>query len=1006
MKTIKENLIMKSKLKNTTAVATLAMLAISTGNIAKIRAKAIAITLAIALGIGTTTNAYADVTDQSIIAAGTLTEDGTYTLSGQSWTNGGIGINADVTINVTGTNNISVSTDNTTYGATAALYIETGKTLTLNLASGATLTLTSTANAKNSSGIHNNGTITISGSGTVIAEGLFTGNDGSVGSGVLNSGTFTLSGATLSLPTTSTNYGFYNSTAEAKAFIKAGSTVDNGNGGSATAVNGNLNAIIDVDDNTNVDVTTGLHNTNYQSTSGSDTWYWFAPYFTVTTPPATVTQGHTLTLEGTNLTEDYTVPTDNDGYDATNPFGGQTFKNVESLIINGVSIPNPAFATGEDAGTKVSFNIPADFATGTNYKVQVRFQILPTSGDNTYYLTENIGTIEVTAAPTVTVTTTAATLEGNVTLEAGVYTFKLKPIKEFTGGKFTFATSTPTPVAGDVTEGVHTFTVSEVTADLELAATYSAPLLIEKGIGITSVTQPTTENPKTFTATPTKTATNGLWTFGYTKQDETTVKADTANITDNENGSYTITLKDDSEINNLVVTVNYVIPDLDEPTPPVAEEPKDPNTVTEEDAGNAFVAIEGKNDGPDSVYYKEAVTDVPRTTQLLPGTTVTTKATLTQKIEKVTGSELVISFAGPLATVVPSLTVEIPTEGIAQGEIPIVYVFQSTEASVLKAQQAQSLQLRDETNSAQSHAEYKNGILYIYLVGIKEDALGNQSSTAQLNLKEGAAAAVTVATVEGEIKLYDHPLNLTISNTVPSTNFPGSFTLTGEYEIGSLFYRIGAENYKVFTGEILQSEIARLANGELLYLTLNYKDFNNVIVYVPNTFEGTSPSPIPQNRNVTVLLAKDGSIITTGLTSNEEFKFTFTPTVSYDDGTVELTFTRDGLPVQNPPTVEGTTTPIDGTYNITLKNVKTSNLVVTLHYNTTTQIQIVTDNKVWTDKNTLYIQTKNNGTAVVYDVNGKIVKTVATKQGINNIQLNTGVYVVKVGKETFKVVTK
>jgi hypothetical protein len=108
--------------------------------------------------------------------------------------------------------------------------------------------------------------------------------------------------------------------------------------------------------------------------------------------------------------------------------------------------------------------------------------------------------------------------------------------------------------------------------------------------------------------------------------------------------------------------------------------------------------------------------------------------------------------------------------------------------------------------------------------------------------------------------------------------------------------------------------------------------------------------------------------------------------------------------------VEGNEIPNeDGTFTVTLKGVKVSDLQVVVTYTQGGEVgnANVDNDKVWSNNGTLFINSITNSIAKVYNINGGLVKSVKVDANtLTTAELPQGVYIVTLNGKTTKVNTK
>jgi hypothetical protein len=383
---------------------------------------------------------------------------------------------------------------------------------------------------------------------------------------------------------------------------------------------------------------------------------------------------------------------------------------------------------------------------------------------------------------------------------------------------------------------------------------------------------------------------------------------------------------------------------------------------------------------------------------------------LTHPIDR---QELLIYFDGPLADEVGPIHVyDVP---LNKNNIAVTIRFVSSKQDL-----AGSVSTRAAATESYAVYDEANNRLYIYLVDIDVDGLEKELSNIRITLLDG----VDVGTGDYEIILYNHPIYLVPNNGVPSINYAGYFSLAGDYPTdGTLVYRL--ENNTEWTEyrpstNLKSSEIARLADGELLYFALQGLGApTRVFVYKPKTYDnvgGDGGSYLPSlPRNIFISATGDSEALLTfnpgsgqGITTDGNFTFTVTPTQLIPGYEISLLFYKDWLTVSNPPTYSGHETPdVNGVFTITLTNIKVSDLQVVVGYRQGVGNANVDADKVWANGNTLFINSTTNGIVKVYSIAGSLVKTVKVEANtLTTAELPQGTYIVTLNGKTTKVNTK
>jgi hypothetical protein len=384
---------------------------------------------------------------------------------------------------------------------------------------------------------------------------------------------------------------------------------------------------------------------------------------------------------------------------------------------------------------------------------------------------------------------------------------------------------------------------------------------------------------------------------------------------------------------------------------------------------------------------------------IVPGEKLKTTLTVTdQSVIKATTQTVVLTFTGPL-NILPPLTVE--NVLITKTVFEIVYVFDSSTNTLRNARTRAAEDTWTEYDAVKH-------ILYVHLVDIDVTVLGGNPSYAQLAIKTGEKIGPTIADADWAVTLYDNPVQLIPDNGVPGTNYPGYFTLDGNYPTdGQLRYKVGNDaNWKPFYNTITNQEIERLAQGEYLYFglaagTLSSEDgvSDAIFIYVPKTYATTGDNPVVVPRPYAIVAATTNSTKlnfsrTAGTTTTGEFTFKVTPEEVIQNGTLFLTFTKNGADVNPQPTHDPIFPDIDGAFSVTIRNIKVSDIVITVEYRQGVGVAEVSTSKVWSYGNTLFISSTSNGTAKIYSLSGQLVKVVNVTTGVTITELPTGVYLV------------
>jgi hypothetical protein len=300
--------------------------------------------------------------------------------------------------------------------------------------------------------------------------------------------------------------------------------------------------------------------------------------------------------------------------------------------------------------------------------------------------------------------------------------------------------------------------------------------------------------------------------------------------------------------------------------------------------------------------------------------------------------------------------------------------------------------------------------------------LGKDVANVLVNIQDGAY----VGTSDHDVVLYNHPIYLVPNNGVPSIGYAGFFSLAGDFpDDGTLVYRLendAANDWKSYTTStgLRNSEIARLANGELLYFALKGQGApDRVFIYKPKTYGDVSeggnvgiPS-LARNVFISATASSEGLINFNpvsgqGITTDGNFTFTVTPTTPITGYEIVLHFYKDWINVSNPPTYSGHDTPDEnGVFTITLTNIKVSDLQVVVEYRQSVGNANVDAGKVWSNNGTLFINSNSNGIAKVYSIAGALVKTVKVEANtLTTTDLPKGTYIVSLNGKSQKVNTK
>jgi hypothetical protein len=386
-----------------------------------------------------------------------------------------------------------------------------------------------------------------------------------------------------------------------------------------------------------------------------------------------------------------------------------------------------------------------------------------------------------------------------------------------------------------------------------------------------------------------------------------------------------------------------------------------------------------------------------------------------------------ITFTGPLANFISHLDVN--NVLVNASVIKIVYVFDNSARTIFGVR---STTLRDAQTESWVEFDSTTGTLYVHLVNVDVDAVGNGDNyitswiiPAGEEGKPDESKTEALAQFPIAVEVAEHPVYLLPDNGVPSLGYAGYFTLGGTYPTdGRLVYRLQNDNeYKSYfpkTG-LLNSEIARLANGELLYFSIKGLEeaVGGVYIYYPKTYDnaaGGGDVNVPQlARNVSVHAAANSQLsfapATTGgqwiSTTDGFFSFIVTPETVVDGYELTFSFYKDWITVANKPVATYDLSE-DGTYYIvSLSNIKVSDLQIVVAYGQATGNGNVDADKVWTNNGTLFINSATNGIAKVYSITGGLVKSVKVEANtLTTTELPAGVYIVTLNGKSTKVNTK
>jgi hypothetical protein len=562
------------------------------------------------------------------------------------------------------------------------------------------------------------------------------------------------------------------------------------------------------------------------------------------------------------------------------------------------------------------------------------------------------------------------------------------------------------PVNGVYTVLIAGIVYDEVTATVSYVnpgLTYTVSAASGAPIQVTSSGSPiaVSTGEITFTVTlNTGTAAGGVFTYLFKDAAGNILSAPVATTVGPTAGSYNVTVKN-IYVTELYVTVGYHAPaDLAEvpavttPNPVFTYPPEATVPVDEAPQGSLVVA-----------GTRPALTTPAGSATIVPGERVTTQLGIPASLVKSDTTTLTITFTGALSFLPP---LDIKNVILTKTEIKIVYVFVSSTSGISGTR---GTTLRAATDGhAEGNFVYSpdESTIFIYLYDIDVDALGYEESDVTVTTKD---EGFELGSPNTQIKLHDHPVLLIPDNGVPSINYSGYFTLGGDYTIGELYYAVGTpSNFKVYPGYILNSEIARLANGENLYFALaGAGNPNAVFVYKPKTYsdvgggDGGSYIPsLPRNVFISATASSEGLINFNpvsgqGITTDGNFQFTVTPTTPLAGYVIALHFYKDWINVSNPPTYSGHDTPDEnGVFTITLTNIKVSDLQVVVEYRQGAVGNANVDaDKVWANNGTLFISSTGNGIAKVYSIAGSLVKTVKLDANtVTTAELPQGTYIV------------
>jgi hypothetical protein len=383
-----------------------------------------------------------------------------------------------------------------------------------------------------------------------------------------------------------------------------------------------------------------------------------------------------------------------------------------------------------------------------------------------------------------------------------------------------------------------------------------------------------------------------------------------------------------------------------------------------------------------------------------------------------TPQTVTFTFSGALASITPSVTVYNVLINVAY--VNIVYIFDSSVKSTSFGVGTRAA----SDGSIVIDYDAATHTFYVHLIGIDVDALKADETITFITLYDDEEEEYQVQASRA-ITLYDEPITLIPDNGVPSIGYSGYFTLGGTYPTdGQLLYKLENDaNYKAYTTGLLNSEIARLANGELLYFALAGvpEAVSGIVIYKPKTYEnvgggdgGSYIPSLPRNVFISATASSEGLINFNpgsgqGITTDGNFQFTVIPETVIPGYEVALHFYKDWI------TVDADYQPVydivpnaDGSFTVTLTNIKVSDLQIVVEYRQGTVGNANVDaDKVWANGKTLFINSNTNGTAKVYSIAGGLVKTVKVDANtLTSTELPAGTYIVTLNGKSSKVNTK
>lgn len=167
--------------------------------------------------------------------------------------------------------------------------------------------------------------------------------------------------------------------------------------------------------------------------------------------------------------------------------------------------------------------------------------------------------------------------------------------------------------------------------------------------------------------------------------------------------------------------------------------------------------------------------------------------------------------------------------------------------------------------------------------------------------------------------------------------------------------------------------------------------------------EQIPPSAIKRQMNIpyttNAIISHTGTFY---IASGQNFTFNITPTGTNAGLVPVITTNRTSIPDSEGVKIEDNK---DGSYTVTILSVQQS-ININIDFATTNEA-IEGDHKVWTDNKLLYISSTLNSTAFVYNTVGALIKTVVlSADQTASLTLPEGLYIVKLGNKTYKVVLK